>query len=250
MQRRSKQFLGLLAAGLVVASLTAAPSMAADDFAGVKITSALIVGNSKYVNISPLTNPSNDAATLAAALRKRGIPVSTIFDADLRGLKAAIADVRTKSKPGSTSLFFFSGHGWNIQNRNYLFGVDAPDAEDLLAGKHLDQVLLVADVYEGIPGRMLVLLDTHGNPSDVPNNVVLAYSGSTSHEALDGYPLADGKISPNSPYTASLIETLDAGHKDLPSAFLDLSQRVIDKTNGKQIPWVSRSISASASWTH
>jgi hypothetical protein len=128
--------------------------------------------------------------------------------------------------------------------------VDAPKADDLLAGKHLDQVLLLTDVYEGIPGRMLVLIDTHGNPSDVPNNVVLAYSGSTSHEAMDSYTLPDGKTSPNSPYTASLIEILDGDPKDLPSAFLDLSQRVVDKTKGEQIPWVSRSISSAASWGH
>jgi uncharacterized caspase-like protein len=128
--------------------------------------------------------------------------VTLKVDADLPVLKAEIAELRKKSKPGSVSLFFFSGHCWNLQNRNYLFGVDAPKAEDLLAGKNLDQVLLLTDVYDGIPGRMLVLMDTHGNP------------------------------------------------KDLPSAFLDLSQRVVDKTKGEQIPWVSRSISSAASWGH
>jgi hypothetical protein len=97
---------------------------------------------------------------------------------------------------------------------------------------------------------MLVLLDTHGNPGEVPNNVVLAYSGSTSHEALDSYRLPDGTISHNSPYTASLIETLDGNHDNLPAAFLELSQRVVEKTNGVQIPWVSSSIDAAASWPH
>jgi hypothetical protein len=248
MKRRSTVLLVLLAVGWALASVTAVPSVAADRFAGVTITSALIIGNSKYVNIEPLVNPSSDAVALAAALRKRGIPVSLKLDVDLRDLKAEIAEFRKQNKPGSTSLFFFSGHGWNLQNRNYVFGVDAPKGEDLLAGKNLDQVLLVADVYEGIAGRMLVLLDTHGNPSDVPNNVVLSYSGSTSHEALDNYPLPDGKMSRNSPYTASLIETLDGNHQNLPAAFLDLSQRVVDKTQGAQIPWVSRSINA-AGWT-
>jgi hypothetical protein len=176
--------------------------------------------------------------------------VSLKLDADLPQLKAEIAEFKKKSKPGSTNLFYFSGHGWNVQNRNYIFGVDAPKPEDLLAGKDLDRVLPVADIYAGMPGRMLVLLDTHGEPADVPTNVVLAYSGSTSHEALDNYTLPDGKMSPNSPYTASLIETLNGNIKDLPSAFLDLSQRVVDKTKGAQIPWVSRSISGAAAWTH
>jgi hypothetical protein len=249
MQRRSTSWLAMLVVGWALVSATAAPGAAADRFAGVKITSALVIGNSKYINVGPLVNPSNDAAALAAALRKRGIPVSLKLDADLRDLKAEISEFRRGSKPGSTSLFFFSGHGWNLQNRNFIFGVDAPKGEDLLAGKRLDQVLPVADVYEGIAGRMLVLLDTHGNPSDVPPNVVLSYSGSTSHEAMDNYRLPDGKMSQNSPYTASLIETLDGNPKNLPSAFLDLSQRVVDKTNGAQIPWVSRSINAAASWT-
>jgi len=43
---------------------------------------------------------------------------------------------------------------------------------------------------------------------------------------------------------------LDGNPENLPSALLDLSQRFIDKTKGEQIPWVSRSISATAAWGH
>jgi hypothetical protein len=43
-------------------------------------------------------------------------------------------------------------------------------------------------------------------------------------------------MSQNSPYTASLIEILDGNPENLPSALLDLSQRVIDKTKGEPIP--------------
>jgi WD40 repeat protein/uncharacterized caspase-like protein len=249
-QRRSKGFLGLLATACVLVSVWCAPCAAAQDqFAGVNITSALVIGNGKYVNLTPLPNSGNDAAAVAAALQKRGIPVTLKLDLDLQDLKSAIADFRKKNKPGGTSLFFFSGHGWNLQNRNYIFPVDAPTRDELWANKKLEQILPITDIYGGMPGRMLVLLDTHGYPSAVPNNVVLTYSGSPQHEAVDGYLLPDGKLSQNSPYTASLIEALTDNHEDLPSAFLDLSRRVGDKTNGAQIPWVSRSIIAAGAWT-
>jgi WD40 repeat protein/uncharacterized caspase-like protein len=251
MEQRSKGLLGLLAAGWALASLPSASSAAAENqFAGVNITSALVIGNGDYVNFQKLPNRINDANAVAAALQRRGIPVTLKLDLNLRDLKTAIAEFRKTSKPGGTSLFFYSGRGTNLQNRNYIFGVDAPESEELKAGKNLDRLLPAADIYDAIPGRMLVLLDTHGEPSHVPDNVVLAYSGSPQHAPHDGYRLPDGEKSQNSPYAASLIETLGDNHDDLPSAFLELSKRVGDKTNGAQIPWVSRSIIGSTSWTN
>jgi hypothetical protein len=70
-------------------------------------------------------------------------------------------------------------------------------------------------------------------------------TGMSNHPPAEGERnsrLPDGKMSQNSPYTASLIETLDGNHKNLPTAFPDLSQRVVDKTNGAQIPCPARSM--------
>ena len=43
---------------------------------------ALVVGNSTYAHIGRLPNPENDAADMAAALRRLGFEVTTEYDAD------------------------------------------------------------------------------------------------------------------------------------------------------------------------
>ena len=43
---------------------------------------ALVVGNSTYAHIGRLPNPGNDAADMAAALRRLGFEVTTTLDAD------------------------------------------------------------------------------------------------------------------------------------------------------------------------
>jgi hypothetical protein len=95
---------------------------------------------------------------------------------------------------------------------------------------------------------MILLLDTHGDPVSVPDNVVLAFSGSPKNVARDSYQLPDGTLSRNSPYAASIVEMLSGTEENLPTAFLRLAQRVGKKTNGKQIPWVSGSIVGASSW--
>jgi hypothetical protein len=76
-----------------------------------------------------------------------------------------------------------------------LFPVDEDDAESLLSGAGINSVFPVEDIYQKLPGRILLMLDTHGELVNVPDNVVLAFSGSLEHEALESYVLDDGTTS-------------------------------------------------------
>ena len=66
----------LAAAGLALVFLTSA-SVA---LAAGRV--ALLVGNSTYAHIERLPNPENDAADMAAALRRLGFDVTTAQDAE------------------------------------------------------------------------------------------------------------------------------------------------------------------------
>src|SRR5262245_41676290 len=86
---------------------------------------ALVIGNSAYPG-SPLSNPKNDAADLAAALREAGFDVDLKLDADRRTMRQAIDNFgqRLKSKPG-VGLFYYAGHGAQLSGENYLLPVDS-----------------------------------------------------------------------------------------------------------------------------
>lgn len=70
--------------------------------------SALVIGNADY-RVSPLKNPGNDAADVAAALRKLGFDVALHVDADQRTMERAIRAfgkrLRRNSHPGHAAAF-------------------------------------------------------------------------------------------------------------------------------------------------
>lgn len=218
------------------------------NFAGIRITSALVIGNGKYATHSALANPGNDAIAIATALKLRGAPVTVRLD--LRGddLAREIEEFKAQDDGGGVKVFFYAGHGWNVNGKNFIFPIDAPGRDELLAGNEIGRVFPVENIYQSIAGKMIVLLDTHGDPVSVPDNVVLTFSGSPRTHSQDAYELPDGTMSRNSPYAASIIEMLSGSDENLPTAFLRLAQRVGQKTSGQQIPWVSGSIVGASSW--
>jgi hypothetical protein len=88
---------------------------------------ALVVGNAEYVR-APLVNPVNDAADLAAALRRLGFEVLERRNRGSEDLKRDLIEFQDKLAPGAVGLFYFAGHGMQAGRggRNYLLpvGVD------------------------------------------------------------------------------------------------------------------------------
>lgn len=230
------------------ASIHVANGSPKGDFAGLKITSALVIGNGKYLHHPVLENAGNDAIAIATSLELRGVPVNLKLDLSDDVLIKEIEYFKRQSDRRSVQFLYYAGHGWNLSGRNFIFPIDAPTQDELLAGKTLENVYPVDNMYRNIAGKMILLLDTHGDPVSVPDNVVLAFSGSPKNVARDSYRLPDGTLSRNSPYAASIVEMLSGTEENLPTAFLRLAQRVGKKTNGKQIPWVSGSIVGASSW--
>ncbi len=85
---------------------------------------ALLIGNAAYAH-SPLRNPVNDATDMATMLRRLGFEVTLIRDADKPTMERAIGDFTRGVPQGSVGLFYFSGHGAQIEGLNYLLPVGA-----------------------------------------------------------------------------------------------------------------------------
>jgi putative tryptophan/tyrosine transport system substrate-binding protein len=97
----------------------AAPSPRSSPPAAPAPRFALVIGNAAYSE-SPSRNPINDATDLAALLQRLGFTVTLRRDADRRTMERAIEDFTSGVPPGSVGLFYFSGHGAQIDGLNYL----------------------------------------------------------------------------------------------------------------------------------
>lgn len=87
---------------------------------------ALVIGNASYAEALPLKNPGNDAADMCAALKKLGFDVICKLDiATKREFKDAIYEFTGKVTQRSVALFYFAGHGLQVEGVNYLVPVKA-----------------------------------------------------------------------------------------------------------------------------
>ena len=85
---------------------------------------ALVIGNAQYQQ-APLANPENDATLIGNTLRSLGFEVDVKLNLKAQAFRRALRDFgRTMEDDDSASVFFYAGHGMQIDRRNYLLPVD------------------------------------------------------------------------------------------------------------------------------
>jgi hypothetical protein len=85
---------------------------------------ALVIGNDRYTDVSPLNNAGADAEAMAKALAEVGYKVTKHLNLNEKAFKAALRDFRQQVEGGDEVLFFYAGHGVQLANANYLLPID------------------------------------------------------------------------------------------------------------------------------
>ncbi|MDM8560684.1 SUMF1/EgtB/PvdO family nonheme iron enzyme [Candidatus Parabeggiatoa sp. HSG14] len=144
---------------------------------------ALIIGNSDYKNafigkypFEPLDNPVNDAVDMAKVLRNLGFEV--ILKTNLKtkaAMKKAVLKFRRRlSRNGGVGLFYFSGHGFQYENVNYLVPLHAVAPSEVDIEDEMLTTNYVLRHLEGVnnKGVNLIVLDACRDsiPSDFFEN--------------------------------------------------------------------------------
>jgi uncharacterized caspase-like protein len=91
---------------------------------------ALVIGNSAYAN-QPLRNPANDARAITARLKTLNYDVVSVFDANRRDMNRAIEQFVGRLGTGDVALFFYAGHGVQVDGENYLLPVDFDGQDEI-----------------------------------------------------------------------------------------------------------------------
>jgi hypothetical protein len=117
----------LIVVAVMVTSASVPPARAAD---GKRV--ALVIGNGGYdAKNGPLRNPVNDAGDMAQALREVGFVVAQETDVDRPRMLRAVCDFGRQLKDAEVGLFYYSGHGMQVNGRNYLAASPKPEARSL-----------------------------------------------------------------------------------------------------------------------
>jgi uncharacterized caspase-like protein len=113
------RLLGWLFGAVVIAGLAVAPTLADENRV------ALVIGNGAYTESKPLANPPNDAVDLAQALESLGFRVETVVDGDYLAMRRAFRRFASLIAEVDVAVFFYAGHGMQVNGRNYLVPVNA-----------------------------------------------------------------------------------------------------------------------------
>lgn len=212
---------------------------------------ALVVGNSSYKN-SPLRNPRNDATLMADTLEDVGFEVTRVFDADQRTMKRAMIKFGRKlRRSDSVGLFYYAGHGVQLEGENYLIPIGADIGDELEIGVEAVSVneflrtmkrassrinIVVLDACRNNPFARSFRSSTRGLAAvDAPKGTYVAYATSPGAIALDGN-------SGHSPYTTALARAIVKPGLVIEQVFKQARRAVLKLTDEQQTPWETSSI--------
>jgi hypothetical protein len=215
---------------------------------------ALIVGNDSYRAISPLNNAVADARAMDKKLKELGFETILRTNAGRIEMNRAVTEFgRRIGTPDTVGLVFYSGHGIQAFDRNWLIPIDASlESEDDLQAEAIDAQRILTAMDEARNPLNIVILDAcRDNPlpkkgrsaarglavvSAAPRGSIVAYSASPNQKADDGVPGGNGV------YTAELLKALDEPGLSIEQVFKHANGGVQRAAGGRQIPWFNASI--------
>ena len=212
---------------------------------------ALVVGNWDYSD-SPLVNPQYDAENMAASLDRLGFEVLHRTNLDQKAFNKVIQEFGEKIRSGGSGVFFYAGHGMQINGINYLVPIGAKFKGEASVDKvavNADSVL--AQMSKANNRVNLVILDacrnnpfeekTSGSDSgsrgsgglaqmNAPSGTLISYSTSPGLTASDG-------AGRNSPFTKNLLTSMKQPGLAVEQVFKKVRVEVEKETYLEQTPW-------------
>ncbi|MEE8272945.1 MAG: caspase family protein, partial [Alphaproteobacteria bacterium] len=216
-------------------------------------------GNGAYIHTPPLPNATNDGRAIAEVLRGLDFEVLEGIDLDRRAMEEHIQQFARQLRGATVGMFFYAGHGLQVRNDNYLVPIDAKLEDEADLAFEAVTLDVVMTQMEREPRTSLVFLDAcRDNPlarslartmgatrsASVGRGLariesglgtLIVYATEPDNVALDGVGI-------NSPFTAALLENIEAPGVEVRHMMDRVRLQVLDATNNQQLPWASSSL--------
>lgn len=250
---------------LILAISSSAPLIAAQRV-------ALVIGNNRYSELPDrmqLTSPVADATDVAAALKALGYVIITgqaLTDASRDAITTATEKFAAESKGAEAAVFFYSGHGVQVGDDNYILPTDTPKLTGMSMLKNrgvlLRDSVMVGLEEAGAKTKVVILDCCRDNPFSAQLDAALSGIGKSvktkSVGEITGYgpgfylafatspgtTASDGNGQRNSPFTAAMLNAIPkSASKDIDFFFRDVK----GKLGADQVSWTNHSLTDSFS---
>jgi hypothetical protein len=217
------------------------------------VRQALIIGDSSYDDITwPSLKglPLNDALDMAQHLCNVGFSIDVGADLDASGFRSALKAFSSNMPKKGVRLFYYSGHGLEAEDINYLIPVGLPQSDIVTKAPTLDDVFSALD-NDRLGGNVdltkIVILDAcrdmkskigtgFTRPNTAPSGSIIAYATAPASSSS-----ASGDNNRNSLYTEYLLNQIGIPGLGLEDLFGLVRNDVYKASSHFQIPWESSS---------
>lgn len=212
---------------------------------------ALIIGNGKYPEtIGQLRNSVNDAIAVASELRKLDFETLVKINLPAGEIRKSIREfhalLRDSDPAHTVALFYYAGHGLQVEGTNYIIPVDAlihdvGEIEKLCVSV---DAAMDAMQYADVKMSIMILDACRNNP--FPRTSQTLKSGlappNPTTGAFIGYATAPGSVASdgvadNGLYTQELIKVLRIQGLSIEQVFKKVRENVLTLSNGQQHTW-------------
>lgn len=205
---------------------------------------ALVIGNSSYVNGASLKNPVNDANLMEATLKGLGFDVIKQINSGRDAMLNAIREFSKKLLSYNVALFYFAGHGLQVDGINYLIPTNAKlENKDDCKWEAITVNTVTDEFKKNSANTNIVILDAcRNNPyrswargGEQGFKALAPIIGTIiSFSTSEGATAADGEGA-NGIFTEELVKQMVIPQQ-IESVFKKTRKQVIERTNGQQTP--------------
>ncbi|HDS8059538.1 TPA: caspase family protein, partial [Enterobacter hormaechei subsp. xiangfangensis] len=214
---------------------------------------ALVIGNASYPG-QELKNSTNDAEDMYTALSEFGFSVIHLSNATQREIDEAVKSFRDNLNSNDIGLFYFAGHGMQINGENYITAVDTDFGTEIDAKYSSYPLNKVIEIMEksGNKTNIIILDACRNNPYErawhrtpaqrglaplfAPKGTIVAFATSPGEVAGDG-------VGRNGCYTEALLKHIKSPDIPIEEMFKRVRNSLAVLTKSKQTSWEHTSLS-------
>lgn len=231
---------------------------------------AFVIGNATYAHAGTLKNPKNDAEAIAKSLTGFGFDVVAGIDLTYDAMQRKILDFAQRLKGADVALLYYSGHGLQVNGRNYLVPVDAQlNSENDLELATVPLTSILSRMGSSAKTNLVFLDACRNNP--LADNLAQSLGGtrsakigrglarisipdrrglagvSTGVGTLIAFATQPGNVAydgdgENSPFTTGLLKHMGAPGLGVEEMMQRVRVEVMYQTEDTQVPWSNSSL--------
>lgn len=211
---------------------------------------ALCIGNDNYIKMPCLYGAVNDAKSISVELADLGFEVIYLCNLDRAAMVDTITSFVDRIEEYDSALFYYAGHGCQIEGENILAPTDLDINQRLASIKYnafpLEDLMRSLDKY---PDKVKVLifdacrtiLFDRGSvkgfaPVLAPQGSIIAFSTSPGQLSSENVSSLHGY------YTEALLNYIKLPRVNIETIFKKTREQLVAKFGGKQIPWEHTSL--------